>query len=272
MVLSATSYGLVPAFARMAYDAGSTPLTLLAVRYVVVTVALLAVLAGARRPLLLPPSRRFAGIITGFLFAVISYCYLGAVRYIPVSFVVLLFFTYPFPVIIIARLRGELLGARRTIAALAAFSGLALALGTKVGDLDAVGVFLALMGSASYTVALFYSGRATRDADPVVVNLHAMATCAVLFVPISLATGEFVEPATALGWIGTTGVVATYFVGVLAFFMALPRVGPMRVAFLGQLEPVVTILSAVIVLKEQLAPIQGLGIALLLAALIALAR
>jgi drug/metabolite transporter (DMT)-like permease len=51
----------------------------------------------------------------------------------------------------------------------------------------------------------------------------------------------------------------------------LVRIGPMKAALLAQLEPVVSILCAVLILEEQLSLVQGLGVALVLGALMTLA-
>jgi drug/metabolite transporter (DMT)-like permease len=46
----------------------------------------------------------------------------------------------------------------------------------------------------------------------------------------------------------------------------------MKAALLAQLEPIVSILCAVLILEEQLSLVQGLGVALVLGALMTLAR
>jgi len=272
MAVSATSYGIIPVFARLAFEAEATPLTLLALRYLAATAILGTWLRLAGRSLLLQRGRRFAGVVTGLFFAVMAYTYLAAIRAIPVSAAVLLFFTYPLVVTLLGWLRGEGLGLRRSLAVLAAFLGLALALGVEIGKLDYLGVGLALAGSLTYTVAIFYFGRATTGTDPMAVSLHAMATCAAIFAPIAIARGELLPPDSPLGLLGVLGVVVTYFVGLVAFFGALPRIGPVKTALLSQLEPVVSILAAMIVLREELGAAQGVGIALVLGALLALAR
>jgi len=272
LALSASSYGFIPIFARFAYDAGSSPIALLAYRYAIVASVLLAAQWLRGRPLGLPPGRRLVGIATGLLFPVIAYGYLAAVARIPVNLAVLLFFTYPPLVALVAWLRGEHLGMRRAAAIVAAFLGTALALGVEINTLDPIGVSLALMGSLAYAFMILYCGRAMAGIDAGTLNLHVMTTCALVSLPIALATGQLKLPATNLGIFGVAGVVVTYFVGVVAFFAALKRIGPVRTALLSQLEPVVSIFAAVLILREQVSTLQGLGIALLMAALYALAR
>src|SRR5215813_7193044 len=106
-IISSMSYGSAPVFVRWAYDAGAVPLTLLAFRYLIATIVILAALRLAGRPLTMPAERRFGGIIAGGFFAVMAYSYLVAIQRIPVSLAALLVFTYPLPVALLARLRGE---------------------------------------------------------------------------------------------------------------------------------------------------------------------
>ncbi len=257
---------------RFAYDAGAGTMALLAQRYLAAAIVLAIVLRLSGRSLLLPAGRRMAGVVTGCYFAVTGSGYLGSVRLIPVSFAVLLAFTYPILVAIVSRIRGEPLGVRRVGALCAAFLGLALALGVEIGELNPLGVVFELVSAVAYTVAIFHLGHATRDTDPVVVNLHAMATCAVIFVPLAAIGGELGIPATTLGVVGVAGMTVTYFTGVVAFFAAVPRIGTLKTAFLSQLEPVVSIVSAMLILKEQLTPIQDLGVVVLFAAVLVLTR
>ena len=271
-ILSSLSYGSAPMFVRFAYAAGAGPLTLLAARYVIATLVIFAALRFLGRPLAMPRERPLGGAIAGIFFAVMAYSYLVAIQRIPVSLAALLVFTYPLPVAIMGWLRGEPLRWPRILAIVAAFVGLAVALGVEIGELDPIGIASATVCSLAYAFGVFYFGDTTRGADPMVVTLHAVATAALIFVPLAALSGALALPGTTLGLVGVAGVSATNLVGVLAFFAALVRIGSLKAALLAQLEPVVSILAAVLILQEQLSPVQGLGIALVLGALATLAR
>jgi drug/metabolite transporter (DMT)-like permease len=272
-VFSSMSYGSAPIFVRWAYDAGAVPLTLLATRYVVATLVILAALGIAGRSLAMPAERRFGGVIAGVFFSIMAYSYLFAISRIPVSLAALLVFTYPLPVALLGRVRGEPLRPARIVAMVAAFIGLAVALGVEIGELDLLGIASATVCSLTYAFGVFYFGDATKGADPMVVILHATATAAVIFVPLAVLGGALsLMPGTALGLTGVAGVSLTYLVGVFCFFAALIRIGPLKAALLAQLEPVVSILAAVLILAEQLSLVQSAGVAVVLVALATLAR
>ena len=65
---------------------------------------------------------------------------------------------------------------------------------------------------------------------------------------------------------------ATSHVAILAFLGGLARIGPTDTATVSTMEPVVTLLLAVALLGESLAPLQLLGGAGILAAVVWLAR
>ena len=106
-ILSSLSYGSSPVFVRFAYEAGAGPLTLLAFRYVIACIAISAALLLSGRSFAMPAGRPFGGAIAGIFFAVMAYSYLVAIQRIPVSLAAPLVFTYPLPVALLARLRGE---------------------------------------------------------------------------------------------------------------------------------------------------------------------
>jgi drug/metabolite transporter (DMT)-like permease len=86
----------------------------------------------------------------------------------------------------------------------------------------------------------------------------------------SIALGEF-RPgdltAAGWGWLLCLAAVSTV-TAISLFFAGLERVGPTLAAILSTVEPLVTVLLALIVLGERLGAIQLLGGALVLAAVV----
>jgi drug/metabolite transporter (DMT)-like permease len=93
---------------------------------------------------------------------------------------------------------------------------------------------------------------------------------AVTLLTGSIALGEF-RPgdmsAAGWGWLLCLAAVSTV-TAISLFFAGLERVGPTMAAILSTVEPLVTVLLALIVLGERLGAIQLLGGALVLAAVV----
>lgn len=270
LALSASAYGTVPIFARLYYDAGGTPLALLAFRYVAAVLLLAAVLPLARRKLRASP----VGLAIGVLLAWISYGYLGSVRYIPVSVAALVFFTYPMLTVLTARLFGlERIGWRRGLGVVTAFVGLAMGLDVDPGVVLAWrGVALAAGAAVAYTALLLLSQRAASAGGGVDLIFQANLVAAAVFLPLAFVAGETAPPASPAGWIGLVGVASTFLVGIVAFIAGIGRSGAVRAAALANLEPLVSITGAVLFLGESLGAVQLAGIALAAAGIFAMSR
>jgi drug/metabolite transporter (DMT)-like permease len=277
MTFSAICYGITPIFARYAYEGGSTPLALLAFRYLLVAGLLLTVALLRGRAVTLPKGQRRAGILFGVIFTLASWGFLSAIRTLPVSLAVLIFFSHPIIVVLASRcFGGASLGAARAIAVVSAFAGLALALGVSpglgIGGLDPHGLAFSALSTGCYAAMLLFGGRVVRRSDAMTLNLNTMTIAAALCLPAAILAGDFVLPATAQAWLGVGGLILTYLLGVVTFFAALDRIGPSRTAMLSYVEPIVSILGAVFVLGETLTIAQTAGIAVMVGALTIMAR
>jgi drug/metabolite transporter (DMT)-like permease len=271
---SAACYGSTPITARLAYDGGTTPPTVLTCRFVFAASALALLLPLLGRGFVLARPQRYAGLVTGALMATMSYGFLAAITYLPVSVAVLVFFSYPVFVVVVTPLLGfGRVGWIKGTAALAALFGLALGIGLESGvALDPRGLALAVLSAAACGTLLLYSGRAGRGVDGLVLAFHSFLVAGALFLPLSLLTGDFVLPHGTTGWVALVGNVGAFFLGVVLFFLGVGRIDAVRGAALANIEPIVSILGAVVVLGEVLAPTQLIGIFIVLAAVATMTR
>jgi drug/metabolite transporter (DMT)-like permease len=95
----------------------------------------------------------------------------------------------------------------------------------------------------------------------------------VTYLAFTLATGSLTMPGTANGWFAVMGLalVATV-VGAGAFLAGLRGTDPGRASLISTLEPVSTALLAALIFAESLSPVQLLGGALVLAAVVLVSR
>jgi drug/metabolite transporter (DMT)-like permease len=267
VLVAALCYGLGPTLGRLAYDAGSDPATVLAFRSAFAFLIIWTIL-GARgaRPMTRGPLPRRALALGGLLMTA-SVGYYGAVKLIPVGLAALIFFTFPLIVAVVQALGGrERLSPLRLALLLAAFGGLALMLGVSVGALDGRGIALALLASASVAAILVLTPRLLPGVDSLTINGHMLAVSAGVFVLAMMFSGGPALPSGAAGWVGLVGGTIIYAAGVIGFFAAISRVGPTRTAMFMNIEPVVSIACAFIVLGERLSAHQVAGGVLVLGA------
>lgn len=268
-VMSAVGYGTMITATRLAYDAGSNPITVITAR-AAVPGAILAMLMLARgSAFALRPGAFWpvVGIALGQLGITIGY--LSAVAYIPVSLAALVFYAYPVLVAGLLPLLGRgRAGWAAALAFLAAFAGLALALAPSFSMLDPRGLALALCATFSGTLLVFAADRLPPEQDMLPVGLYMNLTALAVAGPYAVAAGALAAPATATGW----GALAFVSLGFLAAFLAMigavRYAGPLRTALVFNVEPAVAIVSAVLLLGEALSAGQMLGVGLVFAAIV----
>jgi drug/metabolite transporter (DMT)-like permease len=215
----------------------------------------------------------FAGLC--FSTFVISISYLVAVEFIPVALTVIIFFTFPVIILLVAPIvEGHSPGLARIAIALFAFAGLGIAIGPGFGSLDIRGIALAVVASLAATLQ-FYSGRAiSRHVDPVTFGslVHMAIWPLSLLVVLWQGGGDirFLHAGvTQTGYLCTLALSIAY-VGAYFFHMQSLKFAPASiVAPFFNLEPIITIAIAALVLGENLALNHYAGGAMVIAALLA---
>ena len=211
--------------------------------------------------------------------ATISICYGASVQFIPVGLAVIIFFTCPLIILVLAPIiEGASVGICRLITALIGFVGLAIALGLSLEGLDWRGLTLAAMAAAGYAMQ-FFSGRSlSKHLQPT-----SIACLAHLLVwPIALATvlwqGDgamrLVDGAGVafVGYFFVLALAGCYIAAYLLQMLCLRNAPASTVAPIFNIEPIVTTAAAAIALGERLTIHQYVGGGIVFAAVLAASR
>jgi len=266
--LAACCYGSIPAFVRLAYAGGADALGVMFLRsiFAALWVSGIAWLAG--RSLLPPRSLRWTGVTLGLVWLVGAWSYLASFARIPIGLAVTIFYLFPMFVALMSRLwGGERLPRHRVLALGAGFLGVALAVGASYASIDALGVAFAFTAAVCVATNMMLSQRLMRGSNPQAAMLMMTGTASVVLAALAPAIG-FHLPRTGLGWFGF--VMATLlFAGAISFFYtAINMIGTVRTAMMCNLEPVVATTVAFLVLAEAQGPVQMVGIALVIGAIV----
>jgi drug/metabolite transporter (DMT)-like permease len=269
VVLSAVAIAVVPSFAKLAYEGGSNTLTVITARSIMSVALIWLVMMGLGQTFRLGREPMMISLASGVCYAVMLCGYLGAVAFIPVNTVILIYFIHPLPVGLLAALRGdESVGTKMVVALLAAFVGLGLAIGFTFDALDLTGLGLAVLAMVTCVFVIMGSGQAAKQAGGLAVVFYMMLSAAVTLALLFLFFGTFELPATAMGWLGFSGVAIGSTIGTLAFFCAIPMIGIVRATMISNVEPPLGILFALFILGERISALQVAGVALVLAAIL----
>jgi drug/metabolite transporter (DMT)-like permease len=277
---SALCYSLFAVFTKHALGEGLRPSDLLVWRFALATpLAWLLVVARARRGGPVPshaPVRPMLGL--GVLFGVIALLAFVSLDHLSAALYTVLIYTYPAMVGVASWLLGRPAPRALWGALVLTMLGIALTVPevfTSGGDASAVGLVVTVLNAAAYAAYLLVSDAlATRPRhgrapfDGVTAYTWSMTGSLGFAVVVAAVAGVRTPQnvGTALGVAGLA-VVSTVMAG-WALMIGLSRLGAARAAVIATLEPVLTLVWAVVLLDETLQPVQLVGAALVLAGVV----
>lgn len=274
VLIAAGSYSLFPIFSKIAYRAELEALDLLTWRFMIATTAIWLLWTAREKRLVWPAVTRrqtLMLIALGMLFTIIALMAFLSLERIPASTYTLLIYTYPAMVGIIGGVLGEKLPMMTWLAIGIALIGCALTVGGRLDVSDPMDVFLPLSNAAVYAVYLTIAGRYIRHIPGFTSGLLSI-TGSLLPMLVVLVVRGLKFPTTGEGWIAVFGIgLISSVVPILAMFEGINRIGAANASILSTIEPVFTVILAIILLHERVTLLQVLGGALILGSVIQLA-
>ena len=273
-LLAAAGFAAVSIFTSLALATGITLATVLAWRYVIAAVVL-TTYVGLQDYKRIPPRDMMLFVtIGGFGQALLVYLALSSLEFITAATLAFLFYTYPAWVALVQSVRGaERLDGRRAMALLLSFAGIAVIIGLpgEEGGIDWRGVSLALAAAIVYGAYIPAMRHIQRDHPVAPVSAYSKIGAALAFLVMSVADQSFTWQLTIEAWsiIVALAIVSTVLPSVF-FLSGLIRLGPVRTAIISTVEPFLTALLGVFVLRQALSFSTLLGGALIVAAVVLL--
>jgi drug/metabolite transporter (DMT)-like permease len=106
-------------------------------------------------------------------------------------------------------------------------------------------------------------------ADPRLTTWYSVISSSLIFVALSLASWTWNPPHSSGGWTALVAMSLVTTSGILLVFLSTVRIGPFRTALIMNFEPLTAMVLSALVLGEVITPIQAVGSAIMLAALVA---
>ena len=268
VILSTVAIAVVPSLAKLAYDGGSNTLSVITGRSIFSVLITLLLVQLLGHPLTIPRKPLLIGLATGTCYAIILYGYLGAVNYLPVNQVILIYFIHPLLVgFIVIFLGQEQLTFVSLGALVAALVGLCLAIGFSSETPNPFGLGLATIAMVVTAIVIVWNAQAMQEAPAMSVGFYMMLSAAVVLGVLFAIFGHLALPTSRPAWIGFGGVAVAATTGTLAFMSGMAYVGATRAAMISNLEPVFGVLFAIAALGERVTLLQAFGIATVIAAI-----
>lgn len=273
-IAAAALYAFVPNLARLAFERGIPALETVTCRTIAAMLLMGAWGLLARQRFAIPPAAWRSFIVQCLATLTISVSYLASLQFIPVSLSVIIFFTAPIIVLVLSPLHeGRSLSLRNCLMALAAFAGLAVAVGPSFKQLNIMGLGLAAAAAVGYA-AQFFSGRKLGQyLQPQAMGsmVHLTILPPVLLIALWAGQGEvalFNSTAMASAW---TLAILTGLFYCAAYVMQMSAVKAAPASVVARwfnLEPVITIGLAFLLLGEKLSASHVVGAAIVLGVLL----
>lgn len=272
-LLAALGFAAVSILTSLATAAGLTLATVLAWRYTLSAV-LLTTWVGTHDYKRIPPWEMLRFIIVGGGGqALLVYLALSSLAYIPVATLAFLFYTYPAWVALVQAVRGaEALDARRVAALTLSFIGIGIMVGMPDAEtIDWRGVALALSAAMIYGAYIPIMRALQKDHPVAPPSAYSKIGAALVFLILSVSDQSFTWRMDGEIWLVILAL--TVFSTVLPsvfFLMGLIRLGPVRTAIVSTVEPFLTAMLGVIVLRQRLTVPTLVGGALIVGAVVLL--
>lgn len=267
------SYGVTIVANRALAQHGFGPQATLSVRFGVSALALFALLAVLRRPLVPEPGERLRPLLLGAIgYALESSLFYAALQRGTAAAVALLFYVYPAIVTVTELSMGKVRATPRLLGALGlsvAGTALIVVTGGEVA-ISTAGVVYALAAALSFAIYLIVSGRAVVRTDPMVNGAWVAAGASLSLTTQGLVSGGLRAPGSDTWLMLVNGLATAAAFSLL--FAALARLGATRTAVVMTLEALSGVVLAALLLGEVIGPVQLAGGAAILAATILISR
>ena len=252
-VICSLGLGLAVALGRLAFDGGTTPLSVAFFRSLLSVVAMGTICICMGISLRLPRSALISMLFLGCLFSHMAFGNVGSTKYISISLAALLFFIYPPLVAIlnhaIARKWPSLI---KTISITVAFLGLAVMLGVDLNKLDLRGVVIGITAGIACAVNIIWVARKVPSVHPFIIVFYQSAIASLLIGVLAWYLDELRLPDEIGGWLGFLLVGVLQTVSIPFFYFAIQRIGSEPTAIINNSQPVASIVAAILIFNEAL--------------------
>ena len=245
--------GLAVALGRLAFDGGTTPLSVAFFRSLLSVVAMGTICICMGISLKLPRTVLISMLFLGCLFSHMAFGNVGSTKYIPISLAALLFFIYPSVVAIlnhvIAKKWPSLI---KTISITVAFLGLAVMLGVDLNQIDLRGVVIGITAGIACAVNIIWVARKVSGVHPFVIVFYQSAIASLIIGVLAWYLDELRLPNEIGGWLGFLLVGVLQTVSIPFFYFAIQRIGSEPTAMINNSQPIASIVAAILIFNEGL--------------------
>ena len=263
-------FGLIGPTTKIAYNAGASVPIAIFLRYAVATIIILTFLPYQKNlfDVFKKKLKYFISISVGSIFLTLGL--LTSVKFIEVSLTILIFCLYPIYVLIYSIIVDKekiLLSVK--ILFLITFIGIIMVLGPSFKVINLLGITLAIVASFGATSMIIINQKmSSKGISPIPINIFInMFNVIFFFIVLKIFFSlDFDFPINIFLLILIPSICYSF--ALLSQLIAIPKIGQSYTALFLYLEPVVGVLGAVFLLKENLQIYQIVGAVIVIISLL----
>jgi drug/metabolite transporter (DMT)-like permease len=275
VILSAVLFGAMPLLTKTIYSAGGNTLSAVFLRYAFASAVLFIAAKLRRVSLKLSGKALRETMIVSFLgYGSTAFLLYSSYQFIPSGMATLIHFVYP-ALVLVAEIVffHERPYPIQILSLLLSLAGVALCFnGESRGSL--AGILLAFLSGATYAFYILAVARSSlRSLEPLQLIFYLNLFGAVLSLALQTLLGGISWQMKTSGWIAAIalGILISVF-AVFLFQAGIKQIGPGNAALLSTFEPLTSLFVSVVYFQEPFSARSVLGSAMILAAVILLAR
>lgn len=268
-LLSPVFLGTIPILAKLAYAAGVSVLTVVAIRTIFAALLLwLAIVVFARHLIRSSVPAIVGSLLAGGINGIGSLFFYASLTRIDASLGQLINVSYLVFLTVLLRLAGQTVSALTLLRTGLTIFAIYLLTQGGLGPADWLGVGMMLIAALTFAIQLILSQRIMYDIPAPTMTLYAMSAMAAVVTVAWLLFPTNLSAVNVAGWRPILLMGLATALSRLTLFLGVKHLGSMQAALLGVFEVIVTITIAMALLGERLTPVQWLGAAVLLASVL----
>lgn len=271
-MLSAAAFGVMPILAKLAYDGGANAVTVLTLRFFFAALMILPIMIGKKISFKITKKEvRDLFILGGGNYSVGCLTLFLAYNYMSVGLATTIHFIYPVVVTIVSVIFfKEKLKKTKIFALILSCTGIYLLVGGGNVTLAPMGVLFAVISGFFYAFYIVAAGNSSIGKMNVFsATFYLSVASSIILFTSAMCTSNFVISINPYAIVAIVGIsfISTV-IALMAFLKGVKIIGASNAAVLSTLEPIVSIVLGVIILKEKITPIIILGSILILVSVV----
>ena len=255
-IMSSSAFGIMPVFAKIAYNDGSNATTALAFRFSLA--ALMLYIYGKFKKVDFRVSKeqlKFLALVGTLSYPLTTETLFLSYNYMGTGLATTIHFVYPASVCILMYIiYKEKFSKIRIMALMLSCIGVYMLVGLNSKGLNVIGVILALFSGVAYSTSIVaINNKKIRDLDTKVMTFYFCLFAGTVFFLVGGVTNQitFKFNFTTMGSFLEISLISTI-VSTLLLIKAIRIIGTSISAILGTFEPIVSIIFGVLFFKEPL--------------------